>query len=89
MGFSQGPLAALIADAAPVEWRGTAFGLFSLVSGFALLIASVVAGQVWGPRRPTGYFLCRRRPSRTGPARSTLADPDAAHASCRELGRAS
>ena len=47
MGFSQGLLVALVADAAPIERRGNAFGLFSLVSGVVLLVASVVAGALW------------------------------------------
>ncbi len=47
MGFTQGLLATLIADAAPPELRGTAFGVFHLVTGVALLMASVVAGILW------------------------------------------
>lgn len=47
MGFSQGLLAALVADAAPAERRGSAFGLFSLISGITLVVASVVAGGLW------------------------------------------
>jgi MFS family permease len=47
MGFSQGILATLIADTAPENLRGTAFGLFNLVSGACLLIASVLAGWLW------------------------------------------
>jgi MFS family permease len=47
LGFSQGLLAALVADAAPPQRRGTAFGLFNLVSGIVLLAASVLAGQLW------------------------------------------
>jgi MFS family permease len=47
MGFSQGLLAALIADTTPANLKGTAFGLFNLVSGIALLLASVVAGWLW------------------------------------------
>ncbi len=47
MGFSQGLLAALVADAAPEERRGTAFGLFNLVSGIVVLLASIVAGTLW------------------------------------------
>ena len=43
LGLSQGLLAALVASAAPAERRGTAFGLFNLVSGIALLVSSVVA----------------------------------------------
>ena len=47
MGMTQGLLATMVADAAPPELRGTAFGFFNLVSGIALLIASVVAGLIW------------------------------------------
>jgi MFS family permease len=47
MGFSQGILATLIADTAPEYLRGTAFGLFNLISGVCLLIASVLAGALW------------------------------------------
>ena len=47
MGLSQGLLAALVADAAPADRRGTAFGLFNLVSGAVLLMASVLAGELW------------------------------------------
>lgn len=47
MGMTQGLLATMVADTAPADLRGTAFGLFNLVSGFAMLIASVVAGVLW------------------------------------------
>ncbi|WP_137938821.1 MFS transporter [Chitinivorax sp. B] len=47
MGITQGLLARMVADAAPVELRGTAFGLFNLVSGVAMLLASVLAGLLW------------------------------------------
>jgi len=47
MGFTQGLFAKLVADNAPVEIRGTAFGIFNLVSGGAILMASVVAGALW------------------------------------------
>ena len=47
MGMTQGLLATMVADVAPPELRGTAFGFFNLVSGIALLIASVVAGLIW------------------------------------------
>ncbi|UDL92688.1 MFS transporter [Mesorhizobium sp. PAMC28654] len=57
MGFTQGLLAALIADASPAELRGTAFGMFNLVTGLALLIASVVAGALWDMTGPQGTFL--------------------------------
>jgi MFS family permease len=47
MGFTQGILATLVADSAPPELRGTAFGMFNLSTGAALLAASVIAGVVW------------------------------------------
>ncbi|MDR0453959.1 MAG: MFS transporter [Deferribacteraceae bacterium] len=47
MGMTQGLLSRMIADAAPVELRGTAFGFFNLVSGISMLIASIIAGIMW------------------------------------------
>ena len=47
MGMTQGLLATMVAGAAPAHLRGTAFGFFSLVSGVAVLIASVLAGLLW------------------------------------------
>ena len=47
MGMTQGLLAAMVADAAPPDLRGTAFGVFNLASGLAMLAASVVAGLLW------------------------------------------
>lgn len=47
MGMTQGLLAAMVAKTAPTDLRGTAFGIFSLVSGVGLLIASVSAGAIW------------------------------------------
>lgn len=47
MGMTQGLLAAMVAKTAPADLRGTAFGIFSLVSGVGLLIASVSAGAIW------------------------------------------
>jgi MFS family permease len=57
MGFTQGLLATLVADAAPPELRGTAYGMFNLLSGLALLIASVLAGLLWESVGPEGAFL--------------------------------
>ena len=57
MGFTQGVLSTLVADAAPAELRGTAFGVFNLVSGIALLAASVTAGALWDIAGPEGTFL--------------------------------
>jgi MFS family permease len=48
MGLTHGVLAALIADTSPARLRGTAFGIFNLVSGMALLLASLLAGWLWG-----------------------------------------
>ena len=47
MGLTQGLLSTLVANAAPADLRGTAFGVFHLVSGVALLAASVLAGWLW------------------------------------------
>jgi MFS family permease len=47
MGLTQGLLSTLVADASPAGLRGTAFGLFNLVSGAALLVASLLAGWLW------------------------------------------
>lgn len=47
MGFTQGILAAMIADVTPPELKGTAFGLFNLASGLFMLLASVIAGCLW------------------------------------------
>ena len=47
MGFTQGLFAALVADTSSPAQRGTAFGIFNLVSGLALLAASVLAGLIW------------------------------------------
>jgi MFS family permease len=56
MGATQGLLSALVADAAPDHLRGTAFGLFSLVIGCALLIASAGAGALWSAFGPLATF---------------------------------
>ncbi|GLI93122.1 MFS transporter [Methylocystis echinoides] len=47
MGLTQGLFAALVADAAPPALRGTAFGVFNLAGGLALLLASFAAGKLW------------------------------------------
>jgi len=47
LGLTQGLLSKLVADAAPARLLGSAFGVFNLVSGVALLAASVVAGLLW------------------------------------------
>lgn len=47
MGMTQGLLASMVADTAPADLRGTAFGLFNLLSGVAMLVASALAGWIW------------------------------------------
>lgn len=47
MGMTQGLLAAMVADAAPADLRGTAFGFFNLMSGIAMLLSSTLAGLLW------------------------------------------
>jgi len=56
MGLTQGVLAALVAATAPADLRGTAFGLFNLVSGIALLAASALAGWLWDAFGPAQTF---------------------------------
>mgnify|MGYP000996667744 CR=1 FL=1 len=57
MGATQGLLSAMVADSAPAELRGTAFGVFNLVSGVALLVASALAGALWDQSGPAATFL--------------------------------
>ena len=57
MGMTQGLLATMVADTAPADLRGTAFGLFNLVSGVAMLVASVVAGWLWETQGASFTFV--------------------------------
>jgi len=57
MGLTQGLFAKLVADHAPVRLRGTAFGIFNLVTGGALLTASVVAGLLWNAVGAQATFM--------------------------------
>lgn len=57
MGFTQGLLATLVADTAPAELRGTAYGLFNLLGGIALLAASALAGALWDAFGARATFL--------------------------------
>jgi MFS family permease len=57
LGLTQGLLSALVADTAPARLRGTAFGLFNLATGVALLAASVLAGAIWAARGASATFL--------------------------------
>lgn len=57
MAFSQGLLLKLVADAVPAELLGTAFGVFNLASGLALLLASVIAGNLWNSWGAPATFI--------------------------------
>ena len=57
MALTQGLMAKLVADRAPPELRGSAFGVFNLAGGAALLAASVVAGLMWDRLGPNATFI--------------------------------
>jgi MFS family permease len=57
MGFTQGLLSAMVADTAPADLRGTAFGMFNLITGIALLLASALAGLLWQAYGPDVTFF--------------------------------
>ena len=56
LGLTQGVLAALVAISAPKRLRGTAFGLFGLVTGLFTLLASILAGMLWVKLGATATF---------------------------------
>jgi MFS family permease len=56
MGLTEGLLAAYVADAAPSDLRGSAFGAMNLVRGVVLLFASVAAGALWTYGGPQATF---------------------------------
>ena len=57
MGLTQGLLSALVATHAPAFLRGSAFGVFNLACGVALLVASALAGGLWDAFGPRSTFL--------------------------------
>jgi MFS family permease len=57
MGLTQGLLSTLVADAAPSNLRGTAFGVFNLLTGALLLVASALAGFLWKAYGPGATFI--------------------------------
>lgn len=57
MALTQGLFAKLIADTAPAELRGSAFGLFNLATGLAMLATSVIAGLLWDRVGPAATFV--------------------------------
>jgi MFS family permease len=57
MALTQGLLATMVADTAPAALRGTAFGVFNLASGIALLVASGLAGWLWDRMGGASTFI--------------------------------
>jgi len=57
MGMTQGLLATMVADTAPADLRGTAYGFFNLASGVAMLLASVIAGWLWDHHGASTTFI--------------------------------
>jgi MFS family permease len=57
MALTQGLFAGLVADTAPENLRGTAFGVFNFAGGVALLVASILAGGFWDAYGPAATFL--------------------------------
>ncbi len=57
MAVTQGLLAKLVADTSPPDLRGTAYGLFNLASGVAMLVASALAGALWDSLGAPATFL--------------------------------
>lgn len=57
MGLTEGVFTAMIADAAPTDLRGTAFGVFNLMRGLLLLMASIIAGIMWEASGPAATFI--------------------------------
>jgi MFS family permease len=58
MGFTEGVFAAMVANSAPTDLRGSAFGIFNMLRGLVLLVASVIAGLLWdqvGPQATFGF----------------------------------
>jgi predicted MFS family arabinose efflux permease len=56
MGMTQGLLATMVADAAPADLRGTAYGFFNLMSGLSMLVSSGVAGWLWDSHGAAATF---------------------------------
>ncbi len=56
MGMTQGLLATMVADTAPADLRGTAYGFFNLMSGLAMLVASGLAGWLWDAQGAAATF---------------------------------
>ena len=56
LGITQGLLATMVANTAPSDLRGSAYGFFNLASGIFMLVASVGAGWLWDRLGPAYTF---------------------------------
>ena len=72
LGLTQGVLAALVADSAPADQRGAAFGVFNFASGLAALAASLAAGALWDALGPARDLPRRRARLRIGARRAVV-----------------
>lgn len=57
LGLTQGVFLALVSDTVPQHLRGTGFGFYSLLIGFTLLPASLLAGALWQYVSPGAAFV--------------------------------
>jgi len=83
MAFTQGLLSKLVADTSPAELRGTAFGIFNLISGAALLLASVMAGLLWSVFGASATFIAGASFATLAAMGLLLYHPNARSAACR------
>jgi len=56
MGLTEGIFNAMVANSAPKDLRGSAFGIFNMLRGVVLLAASVIAGVLWEQIGPMATF---------------------------------
>jgi MFS family permease len=56
LGLTQGLLSALVADTAPSDLRGGAFGVFYFVTGLTAVVSSALAGALWKWSGPASTF---------------------------------
>jgi MFS family permease len=80
MGLTQGLLSRIVADAAPPESRGSAFGVFNLATGLAMLVASALAGILWSLSGARMTFLVGGALALLAAGALTLRQPPAAAA---------
>ena len=59
MGMTQGLLATMVANTAPADLHGTAYGFFNLMGGIAMLFASGIAGLLWDQFGASFTFYAR------------------------------